>query len=295
MKTCPHCKVTNPDEAKFCNSCGQRLNEKPDEVSPESEEPTPMTGMVPDIVSPPVVKETWSEHRERVRQEKEAEAARKAKQERAEEEARLKAELAKTAEQKEAEEVRHQKTELVTIVSILTVLVLVLGGIIVYQNFFAANTAPSTPVANASRNARTTEETSTRNYFDDSDLDDWRASRNQTSTAKSNEGEQEFEEVIPEGSQENTDSQAFEESAPTPSNPIRPDSSDTQKYQADFLMKIRNNPSLNAQQVGTIKEGESVEIDQTRTDEAGSLWGRIAGTGNWVCIQDDDQTYLTKE
>lgn len=297
MKTCPHCKSVNPDEAKFCNSCGQRLNEKPDEAI-DQEEPAGYSSMVPDIVSPPVVKETWQEHRERIRQEKEEEAARKAEQERLEEEERLKAELAKSAEQKEAEEARHQKTELVTIVSILTALVVVLGGVIIYQNFFAAPKPSQTP-AKFQPSGRTTEETQPRNYFDDSDLDDWRASRNKsTSPAPGSTGEQDFEEVTPEdGSAQDQDGNFQDSAAPTPSNPVRnnTDNTDVQTYQANFVMKLRSNPSLSASQVGSIAQGEQVEIDQTRTDDDGSLWGQIAGSDHWVCIRDDTETYLTKK
>lgn len=68
------------------------------------------------------------------------------------------------------------------------------------------------------------------------------------------------------------------------------------KYQADYIMKVREKPSLNAKQVDRVELNEVVTISEVKdgTDGMKAQWGKIEGRG-WICIFDDNGTYLHRK
>lgn len=63
------------------------------------------------------------------------------------------------------------------------------------------------------------------------------------------------------------------------------------RYKAKYDMKIREEPSLEAERTGTVKLDEVVEIVEIGEDEKGATWGKIRD-GDYVCLKDKDYTYF---
>lgn len=73
----------------------------------------------------------------------------------------------------------------------------------------------------------------------------------------------------------------------------RPDV-DPVDYVAQYIMKIREKPDLNAKQTGRIEEKQIVRILETKENSDHSIWGKLT-SGDWVCIQDQTNTYFVKK
>lgn len=65
----------------------------------------------------------------------------------------------------------------------------------------------------------------------------------------------------------------------------------TGMYLAHYNMKVRQDPDLSAEQIGTVSEGETVSISKTQMSN-GILWGYIDGQG-WTCLKDSNGSYYT--
>ncbi|HAM30706.1 MAG TPA: hypothetical protein DCP49_04675 [Erysipelotrichaceae bacterium] len=63
------------------------------------------------------------------------------------------------------------------------------------------------------------------------------------------------------------------------------------EFAAKYAMKIRKEPNLDAEQVGSIKENEKVMITELKDGDNESVWGKIED-GKWVCMQDKEYTYF---
>lgn len=66
----------------------------------------------------------------------------------------------------------------------------------------------------------------------------------------------------------------------------------TQRYRLNYVMKIRNGPSLTHSQVGRLTDGNIISVyNEVRADD-GSRWGQIA-PDQWICLSDADYTYCS--
>ena len=70
------------------------------------------------------------------------------------------------------------------------------------------------------------------------------------------------------------------------------ESNSGKKYVANAIMKVRNAPGYEAEQVGRIELEEVVTVYEIKNSTNGSVWGRI-GTNRWVCLYDNDEYYLS--
>ncbi len=75
---------------------------------------------------------------------------------------------------------------------------------------------------------------------------------------------------------------------------IRKPDSESVDYVAQYIMKMREAPDLNAKQTGRIEEKQIVGIIEVKENSDHSIWGKLT-SGDWVCIQDKDNTYLVKK
>lgn len=69
-------------------------------------------------------------------------------------------------------------------------------------------------------------------------------------------------------------------------------------YVLNYRMKVRSSAGYDADTLKTIESGEQVYIAGLKAvDENNSVWGVIDSedSGMWICIQDDDLTYLTRQ
>lgn len=65
-------------------------------------------------------------------------------------------------------------------------------------------------------------------------------------------------------------------------------------YKANYNMVLRASGDYNAARTGSLKKGESIRIVDIVQGASDSYWGKSA-EGNWVCLQDPDYHYLSKE
>lgn len=68
----------------------------------------------------------------------------------------------------------------------------------------------------------------------------------------------------------------------------------TSNYQTNFVMNVRTGPSIDEDQINQIEAGQIIKIEKTQKNSDGAIWGKIAGSENWICISDSDTQYLTK-
>lgn len=64
------------------------------------------------------------------------------------------------------------------------------------------------------------------------------------------------------------------------------------RYIANYNMKVRSSASYTATQVGSVKKGEYVSINEIVAGPSNSYWGRIS-EGHWICVSDPSYTYLS--
>lgn len=281
MKICPNCKQSNPDQANFCSSCGMPLSDVPseEEKAPASSLPGGFSGLKPDIVSAP--------------EEKAPKTADEKQLEELQQSGGLKIEYEPDDEpesdqkKKEGEEDSDSddnspKPAVIAVVLILSALVLLLGTIVVLQ--MINQSGSKEPTFNPPK--IDTLEESKVTYFDSSYNDDWKNSR------PSDEGEQEFEDLSSPSSQQETNPVSQENSASQEFDSS--DLEESQTYRAQYVMKVRSKPSMDADQVGRLAENEEVKIDEVSKQNDGSTWGRISGTSHWVCLNDSEMTYMER-
>lgn len=65
-------------------------------------------------------------------------------------------------------------------------------------------------------------------------------------------------------------------------------------YQTEYNMKVRNAPDYEAEQLGRRAKGQSVRIVQTQSGSNSSIWGQLAD-GGWICLQDADLVYCSRQ
>lgn len=64
------------------------------------------------------------------------------------------------------------------------------------------------------------------------------------------------------------------------------------QYRLNYVMKVRNGPSLNHSQVSSLKDGTVITVLQEETADDDSVWGRI-GPSQWVCLTGHGYTYAS--
>lgn len=318
MKICPYCHLENPDEAKHCLACGKKLtDEKPKWFGLRKEktkqEPPKANGDInQEEMSAPIEQDTKATVQEEPKQDT---SDKKAKEKEAksildrllqadkpdeqveytplssrlqpdissvdlEEERRIRQEQRERQQkaQREAQEAMQpnnpkndkQKMLLTAVICLLSCLVLVLALIVATQG--------SRNQGDRSHSSTTT--SSIKRYFDDSYDDDWKSTQTQTNS---------FEEIESSKWAEDGDSGEFIEDI------LSEDASQSSDlYITNYVMKVRQQPSLDAESIGSLDAQEQVEIVSTKTDADGSIWGSLAHDEGWVCIQDSQQTYLSK-
>lgn len=274
MKICPNCQQSNPDDANFCSSCGMPLTNVASEKSKPSSLPAGFTGRRPDFVSMPENKVSKTPDEQQL-EELARSGGLKVEYEPDDE---PKKEESQEDEKKEDSDEKEDspKSAIIAVVLILSALVLLLGGIVVMQ--MIDQTKQSEPSFNPPEIGSLEESKVT--YFDSSYHDDWKNSR------PADEGEQEFEDLSEPSSSNET----------TPSTSSTPNSSnEEEQYRALYVMKIRNQPSIDGEQVGRVDQYQIVSIVETKKASDDSVWGRLADSTNWVCISDAETTYLEKE
>lgn len=281
MKICPNCKQSNPDQANFCSSCGLPLSDvaSEEEKAPASSLPGGFSGLKPDIVSAP------EEKAPKTADEKQLEELQQSGGLKVEYEPDDESEpdqKKKGGEEDSDPDDNSPKPAVIAVVLILSALVLLLGTIVVLQMINQSGSKEPTfnpPKIDSMEESKVT-------YFDSSYNDDWKNSR------PSDEGEQEFEDLSSpsseqaanSASQETSSSQEFDSS----------DLEESQTYRAQYVMKVRGEPSMDADQVGRLAENEEVKIDEVSKQNDGSTWGRISGTSHWVCLSDSETTYMER-
>lgn len=189
------------------------------------------------------------------------------------------------ADDEEEEEQDEQKKWLIVAVFVLSLAVVCLGGLLLYQHFNRPDHSSSVPAESMVEFSEDFEEESVSAL---------------TPAAESSE-EEHSEMSFFEYSFEDDDSRrapvhANERSLEDDSQELNDDNeTETADYRANFVMKVRSGPSLEDEQTGRIDEGETVHISQTRESSDGSLWGKLEGSDGWVCLHDSEQTYFTKD
>ncbi|GEM_PF-5667068 len=282
MKICPNCKQSNSDQSNFCSSCGMPISDVPseEEKAPASSLPGGFSGLKPDIVSAPEEKAPKTADEKQL-EELQQSGGLKVEYE-PDDESDSDKEKKEGAEDSDSDD-NSPKPAIIAVVLILSALVLLLGTIVVLQ--MINQSGSKEPTFNPPK--IDTMEESQVTYFDSSYNDDWKNSR------PSDEGEQEFEDlsspqseqpITSPDSQEDRISNEFESS----------DLEESQTYRAQYVMKVRGEPSMNADQVGRLSENEEVKIDEVSKQNDGSTWGRISGTSHWVCLNDGETTYLER-
>ncbi len=275
MKICPNCQQSNPDDANFCSSCGMPLTNVASEKSKPSSLPAGFAGRRPDFVSMPENKAPKTPDEQQL-EELARSGGLKVEYE-PDDEPEPKDEEKKDGDKEESDEKEDSpKSAIIAVVLILSALVLLLGGIVVMQ--MIDQTKQSEPSFNPPEIGSLEESKVT--YFDSSYNDDWKNSR------PADEGEQEFEDLT----------EPSESNETTPSGTSSSNSSNEgEQYRALYVMKLRNQPSTEGEQVGRVDQYEIVSIAETKKTSDGSVWGRLADSTSWVCISDAETTYLEKE
>ena len=72
------------------------------------------------------------------------------------------------------------------------------------------------------------------------------------------------------------------------------ENADGDLYRTNDIMLVRSGIGFGADDIGTISVGQNVRISKIQTLSDGSIWGYAAGYG-WVCMQDDEGSYFTKQ
>lgn len=189
------------------------------------------------------------------------------------------------ADDEEEEEQDEQKKWLIVAVFVLSLAVVCLGGLLLYQHFNRPDQSSSVPAESMVEFSEDFEEESVSAL-----------------SPKAESSEEEHSEMsFFEYSFEDDDSRrapvhANERSMEDDSQELNDDNeTETADYRANFVMKVRSGPSLEDGQTGRIDEGETVHISQNRESSDGSLWGKLEGSDGWVCLHDSEQTYFTKD
>lgn len=202
----------------------------------------------------------------------------------------------KSREYETAGKADTQKKGLIAAVSVLAVLAAILAGVLLYQNFWIPaqqlressrmepmdemNEAPVTEYSQKSEDSQTEVQ---------SDMEE---SREPISFSSKDYREKAASRVSDFADEESEDDPLLEDEPEEESSSSSARGTD---YQTLFVMKVREEPSLDAEQTDRIAQGQTVVIDQTKTDSDGSLWGHLANDKGWVCIHDSEQDYLVKE
>lgn len=63
-------------------------------------------------------------------------------------------------------------------------------------------------------------------------------------------------------------------------------------YAANYTVKVRQEPDRESRKIGTVQQGSLVSIIDTK-QEKGRLWGKMSD-GGWICIYDENYTYLSE-
>lgn len=310
MKICPYCHLENPDDAKHCLACGKKLtDEKPkwfglkkrkSEQAPgeKSPEETSMPSQAEQNPKEDNVFEKTDKNKEpksildRLLQSDQPdqqveytplssrlqpdissvdlETEKRRRQEQLERQQKAQRE-AQEAMQPNSPKNDKQKILLTAVICLLSCLVLILALIVATQGSRDHGDRGSTPTSTSS----------IKRYFDDSYTDDWKSTQTETNS---------FEEIEPSETYSDADSGEFIEDILSEQNS---QTSSYDLYVTNYVMKIREKPNLDAQSIGSLDAQEQVEIAATRTDDNGAVWGLLARDEGWVCIQDQDQVYLS--
>lgn len=329
MKICPYCHLENPDQAKHCLACGKKLiDEKPKRFGifkkkeKQEEQTNPQKPVAQEEVSSPAqsasdyetngstpLKNNVEEDQflEGKTKEKgsvldrllsadqpekrveytplsdrlqpdissvDMEAERRRRQEQLERQQKAQRE-AQMAMMPNSPKNDKQKMLLTGVICLLSCLVIVLGVIVMTQSARDHANRPHTP----------TDSSSIKRYFDDSYTDDWKSTQTDTNT---------FEEVEDTEWAMSDDSGEFIEDILSEEDTAGTSTGHGDLYITNYVMKVRQKPSLDAESIGSLEAQEEVEIVDTRTDSNGTIWGALANDEGWVCIQDSEQTYLTE-
>ena len=320
MKICPYCHLENPDEAKHCLACGKKLtDEKPNwfglrkrkaksegEVAQANleETSTPNTQPTPESVQtePNRNEDHAFENQEKEQESKsildrllhadqpteqveytplssrlqpdissvDLEEERRRRQEQLERQQKAQRE-AQEAMQPESPKNDKQKMLLTAVICLLSCLVLVLALIVATQGSRDRNNRWDSPTSTSS----------IKRYFDDSYTDDWKSTQTETNS---------FEEIEDTQWVDDEESGQFIEDILSEEGP---QTSASNVYVTHYVMKVRQQPSLDAESISSLDAQEQVEIVSTKTDGNGAIWGLLAHDEGWVCIQDNQQTYLS--
>ena len=320
MKICPYCHLENPDEAKHCLACGKKLtDEKPNwfglrkrktktdgkAVQENLEETsTPNPQLTPESVQaePNRNEDHAFENKEKEQESKsildrllhadqpteqveytplssrlqpdissvDLEEERRRRQEQLERQQKAQRE-AQEAMQPESPKNDKQKMLLTAVICLLSCLVLVLALIVATQGSRDRNNRWDSPTSTSS----------IKRYFDDSYTDDWKSTQTETNS---------FEEIEDTQWVDDEESGQFIEDILSEEGP---QTSASNLYVTHYVMKVRQQPSLDAESISSLDAQEQVEIVSTKTDGNGAIWGLLAHDEGWVCIQDNQQTYLS--
>lgn len=95
-----------------------------------------------------------------------------------------------------------------------------------------------------------------------------------------------------------TDSSSSSSSSYTDTYARKPSNYTSGTYKLNYDMKIRSNASRNGDRVSGMKAGDTVKlVSFTYNSAYNAIWGELdyAGSGKWICVVDDEYTYLTKQ
>lgn len=328
MKICSHCKKENADDARFCAYCASPFEEEPavsadqkdaasedvktdtrkepaisqaesskseiDSMQPESSTAaSPSTpndqGMKIGFIQPKVIQSPgWEEKKQSVQTGSEQTSSRTGSDRPPRfnpERMPSQSSLPPAPEKPDKE----QNRPLILAVAVLAAAALILAGVLVYQNIYLPSHTNS-----AGDGMQSMEEVSDWDFYDEDESESESAS-SQRKPIHFSSSDSEVQRQKERLSSVNFFEDDSEEDDPTSESSQVNEKEEGTAYVSQYVMKVRDEPSLEGGQIDRIAENQTVYIDRTKTASDDSLWGHLSNGKGWVCIQDSEQEYLTKK